>query len=154
MKFHLYSFTASMEELGVPLEQRTVLLSIALARAIGYKLPIPTAAVDDVRAYYEDQHRNNVDQTLAKINERIVFDLGEISNLAAAVWTFRYRMVHDPSNPAVRDFLDNMVKVGSKEFPTRVSEYLIRSSDDRMLDKVASAVDASLVPDPVEAPNG
>lgn len=152
MKLKIFSLTATMESLGVPLEERSDLLAISLARAIGYKTPVPAEPLQSPSQFFEEHYRSQVDETLAQINERVVFNLNEISNLVASIWLFRYRMVHDPYNVAVRDFLDVMSKVGDDKFPTRVSEYMIRSSDLPVLDKVAAAVDDSLVPpDPVES---
>jgi hypothetical protein len=141
-----FSVTAAFESLGVPLEERSEAISVALARAIGYKLPIPAQPVESATAYFCENHKDAVLRTLAQINERVVFDLDEVCSTAGAVWLFRYRMAHDPNNDAVRDFLDKMVMVGSSEFPSKVSEYMIRNRDPALMDKLAGAVDSDLVP--------
>lgn len=145
VKINVFSLTATMEQLGVPLEERSDLLQVSLARSIGYKLPIPTEPVEDAGQFFHDTFRDSVERTLAEMNERVVFDLGEITNCVGALWLFRYRAVHEPFNPAVREFLDAMCRVGADKFPTRMSDYMVRSSDDSLLDRVAGAVDASLL---------
>lgn len=153
MKLKLFSLTAAMESLGVPLEERPEVLAMSLARSLGYKLPLPSTPLTSPERFYQETYRSDVDTTLAQINERVVFNLAEVSNCIAAIWLFRYRMVHDPMNVAVRDFTDVMAKVGGDKFPAKVSEFLIRQEDTRVVDKLAAAIDQSVVApsEPTEA---
>lgn len=148
MKLNLFSLTSTMESLGVPLEKRPELLTVSLARAMSYKLPVPSMPVESAKEYYKTYHQESVQRVLARINERVVFDLDRISELVCAIWMFRYELAHDPFNSALRDFLDAMLKVGGRSVPAEVSEFMIHNDDDRLLDKVARAVDETLVPEP------
>ncbi len=146
MNLKLFSLTSAMESLNVPLDERAQMLSTSLARAIAYRLPIPAAAVADPKMMFLDSYKAQVEGVLAKLNERMVVDIDAILNAVGGIWLFRYRLVHDANNMAVRDYCDSMLKVGAREFPTSVSETMIRSGNEMLMDRLARAVDASLVP--------
>ncbi len=146
MNVKLFSLTSTMESLNVPLDERAQLLTTALARALSYRLAIPAAPVADPKLYYYDTYKAQIESVLAKINERMVIDIDTITAQVGGIWLFRYRLAHDQNNMGVREYCDSLLKVGSKEFPGAVSEGMIRQSHDGLMDRVARAVDASLVP--------
>lgn len=127
-----------MTEASVPVEQRAKVLSIAMARAIGYSLAMPTSKVELPLSHYAMQEKSMVDQVVSEINEIYPIDVEKTCSLIQAFWLFRYRVIYDVNNTAVREFMDGLVKCGSREFPGYVSEFMIELKDDWMLDRVAA----------------
>ena len=140
MQFNINECVRLMTEAQIPVEQQGKLVSVAIARSLGYSLAIPTSAVESALSYYTLQEKSLVDEAISKINEAISIDVAATQALVQAFWLFRYRLVYDACNVAVRSFMDGLVKCGSREFPGYVSEYLIDLKDDWILDKVASCV--------------
>lgn len=129
-----------MTQTNVPAGNRGKLLSIALARAIGYSLQIPTSKVESPLTYYIAQEKTIADQAVSEVNEQMALDVEKTCQLIQAFWLFRYRVVYDAGNAAVRNFMDGLVKVGSREFPGYVSEFMIDLPDDWIMDRVAAMI--------------
>ena len=139
----IYSITSALDQLAVPLENRSRLLSIAFSRAVGYQLPLPTSPVEDAYRYYNETHKVGVEAQVAAINERIVLDIDATVDLTFRIWLFRYRLVYDSNNTAMRAFLDAAVKVGSRELPAPLSEWMIKYQASDILDQLAGVVQAA-----------
>lgn len=144
MKLNTHSILNQLDQLGVALEDRSYLLSVAFARAIAYRLSIPTSAVENPYAYFTETHRAAVDMLLGELNERVVLDMDATLDLVSRIWTFRYRMVYDARNPALRQFLDALIKVGSREIPPKVSEWMIRYQDSDAVEAVAKFLESAI----------
>lgn len=122
---------------NVPYENRTRLLTLALARALAYALPIPVTAVADPYIHFTTELKMEVDRTAAVFNERIVLSLDAVAETTRRLWLCRYRLVHQANSSAVRQFLDAMVRVGSPTVPPEVSALLVET-DSVLLDQAAS----------------
>ena len=131
------SVLSILESAEVPLAERQNLLSVAFARAMAYQLPIPGAAVEDAYDYFRSSYESKVNQHCCEINEQCVLDIDSTISLTQRIWLFRYRMVYDAGNVAVRQFLDAMIRVGTREVPPQVSELLVNEKPE-LLDALAA----------------
>lgn len=126
--------------LSVPFEQRSKLLSLALARAIAYHLPLPCERVQDPYIYFTTELKMTVDRTVAKYNEVILLDFNAVAETTRRLWLFRYRLLHDCYSPNVLSFMDAMVRVGCKEVPAEVSTLMV-DVDFEVLNRLVSYFD-------------
>lgn len=140
MKINTQSIVSELSRTGIALTDSGAFLSLAFARAVAYRLPIPTSPVDNVYQYFIETHKVAVENMLAAINEKVVVNIDATMDLVQRVWIFRYRFVFDMNNNACRSFLDAMMKVGSRELPPAVSELLIKYESSDVLDMVARAI--------------
>lgn len=122
---------------NITADKRGAILSLGLARAIGYNLDLPTSPVDDPVTFYISNVQSLAETVVSQVNEQVAIDVRKTCDLIKAVWTFRYRLVYQANNPTVRAFLDGLVKVGSTEFPGYVSELMICVGEDNLLDYIA-----------------
>lgn len=144
MKINSQSIMGALAASRIALNESGPYLSLAFARAVAYRLPLPTGPVENPHQYYIETHKTTTEQMLGEINERIVVNIDAAADLCQRLWTFRYRMVHDANNSAVRGFLDAMVKVGSRELPPSVSELLIKNDSSDLLELITRAVGLSI----------
>lgn len=140
MSIDLNVIVQTFDDLEVPVNARSAVISLALARAVGYALSLPTSEVSDTSTYYHTQHQTVVDAVVSTVNEQFLIDVEKTRALVHSIWLFRYRLVFNANNSAVRQFLDSIVRVGSIEFPGYVSELMITIGDHKILDYMASLV--------------
>lgn len=145
MKLNTQSVLSALDASGVALADRSYLLSVALARAVAYRLPLPTSPIENPYLHFTTTHKANVEAVLGEVNERIVVDIDATCDLICRLWVFRYRLVFDTNNQAVRSFFDAMVKVGSRELPPKLSEWLIRYESTDAIDQLTRSLDDSIV---------
>lgn len=136
----LNKVTQILDDAQIGPDQRGPMLSIAVARAIGYQLQLPSSPVTSADSYYIQNEQALAEAVVSQINERVAIDVEKTCDLIRAVWTFRYRMVYLSNHPAVRGFLDGLVRVGSTEFPGYVSELMTAIPEGNMLDYVAATI--------------
>lgn len=144
MKLNIQSILAQLSEGGVSLEDRGYLLSIALGRALAYNLALPLRSVENPWVEYTTLHKAYVENQLSLVNERIVIDIGTTSDLVCRLWVFRYRLAFDAKNSAVKTLLDSMIKVGDREVPAKLSEFLIKYSGNELIENVTRMVEISM----------
>lgn len=140
MQFDINGCVKLMTEANIPVDQQGKLVSVALARSLGYSLTIPTSAVEAPLSHYALNEKTLVDEAISTVNESLSIDVEKTSALVQAFWLFRYRLVYDSGNIAVRNFMDGLVKCGSKEFPGYVSEFLINLESDWILDRIVGFI--------------
>ena len=126
--------------------QRGPMITIALARAIGYGLQLPTSEVADPSIYYINNAQALAEAAVSQVNEQVAVDVTKACDLVRSVWLFRYRLVYQANNSTVRNFLDGLVRVGSTEFPGYVSELMTLVPEGNMLDYIASIVKEGFSP--------
>lgn len=146
MKLRTASVAAELDSMGVPPESRNGLLSIAVARVLGYKFSLPAAPVELPYAFFDSTYLTQLEDILSDLNERVVIEFDQAVEITRAVWCFRYRLLHDPCNPAVRSFLDALVKVGTQDIPSVVSEALIRYGQDEALERLCRVITENCLP--------
>lgn len=144
MKFPIQSVISELDNQGVALEDRKFVLSMALARAVGYALELPTKPVDNPYVHYIANHKLEVEKLLCEFNETVVLDIDTANDLISRVWRFRYRLLHDSENSVVRSFFDAVLRAGSQEIPPNVSEIMTRYENSSTLDAVARAITAQI----------
>jgi len=140
MKFQTVSILATLESLEVPQQDQGSLLSLATARTIAYRLPIPAAPVANPYQYFVSTYRTQIEAALAELNERVIVNLDAVFGTIAGLWQTRYNVVHDPNNTAVRDLLDGLVRCGTPDVPAPVSELLVRYEASPTLESLARAL--------------
>lgn len=140
MKLNTQSIMSELDRCGIALADRGYLLSVAIARAVAYQLPLPTSPVESPAVYFIETHKATAEGMLCEINERCVMNIDAAASLMQNLWIFRYRMVFDCNNAACRGFLDAMVRVGSRELPPAVSELMTKYESSESLDLVTRAV--------------
>lgn len=107
MKLDTSFISVGMEAAGVPLEERGAHLSVGLARAIAYRLPLPTEPVSAPRIWYAENCEREVLDTAAFVNEQVVLDLGDVTELCYKLWTMRYNVCYNGSEEATANVLDS-----------------------------------------------
>lgn len=140
MKINVFQIVKFLDDSGVPAADRAVVLSICLARAVGYGLDMPTSKVESPQSYYISNLKSLADSVVSQVNENIALNFDATCKLIESFWTFRYRLVYDMGNMAARNFLDGLVKVGSREFPGYVADFLIKLPEDFIMDKIAAII--------------
>lgn len=131
------SVMSILDSADVAVADRQKLLCTALARVVAYSLPIPTEAVENAYDFFSATYSDQVSREACKINEHCIIDIDAVVDLTQRIWLFRYRLVHDGSNSTVRQFLDAMIRVGTREVPPNVSELLVQENSE-LLEAVAS----------------
>lgn len=144
MKLNPQNISSDLDRYEIALGDRGYLLSVGYARALAYRLPMPTSPVADPYTYFAETHKAEIEETLGQINEKVVINIGAAADLTQRLWLFRYRLIFDCCNAAVRSFMDAMLKVGTRELPPAVSELLIRYEASDVLELVAKSCDDSL----------
>lgn len=135
-----------MDDAQIATEKRGAILTLAIARSIGYALDLPAERTQDAGMFYISNLQGYVETIVSQVNEQIAIDVERACDLIKSVWTFRYRLVYQPTNPTIRTFLDAIVKVGSSEFPGYVSELMIALPDNNLLEYISNIVSASFIP--------
>ena len=144
MKINTQSIMSELSRAGIALTDSGAFMSLAFARAVAYRLPLPTSPVDNPFQYFVETHKVATENMVGEINEKMVVNIDATIDLLQRLWIFRYRMVFDMNNNACRAFLDAMVKVGSRELPPAVSELLIKYESSETLDLITRAVGLSI----------
>lgn len=145
MKINTQSIMGELDRFGVALADRSYVLSVAFARAVAYQLPLPTSPVADPYAAFIETQKVAVEDMLSQVNESVVLSFDATADLVQRLWVFRYRMVFDPNNSAVRGFLDAMIRVGSRELPPKLSEMMVNYASSDVLDAITRVVGAAVV---------
>jgi hypothetical protein len=140
MNLRTASIAAELDAMQIPVESRGSLLSIAVARFLGYKLSLPSAPAESPYTFFDTTYLTQVEDILSDLNERIVVSFDDTVDMTRAIWCFRYRLLHECNNPAVRTFLDALIKVGTPDISPRVSETLIRYSQDESVERLCKII--------------
>lgn len=112
------------------LEDRKYIVALAVSRAIGYNLSLPTSAVDSSGKYFNDNHKDIVEHTLVDINEVSVINIQECYELTFKIWKMRYELVFNPRAMEVTRMLDNEVICGNDNIPQIYSTVVQRIGVD------------------------
>lgn len=140
MSINLNQILQHLDNANVAAHKRAAVISVAVARAVGYSLQLPTSPVENPKTFYIGQCQAITEEIVSQINEAIAIDVEKTCDLICSVWMFRYRLVFNANNGAVRDFLDDLVRAGSTEFPGYVAELLNELPDAAMLDYIVKQV--------------
>lgn len=136
MKINANDIASTLVELGIPFEAQGRYLQVAIARVIGYLLPIPAEAVTSTPAYFEEHLASKVAGALDAITERIPVDYEATLALTRKVWEVRYGLVHPQTDAQAWALLDACVK------KAHICEDIDFS--DAALQRLGSALTASL----------
>lgn len=100
------SINRVLDSLNIGLESRPAVVSLAAARQIAYELPLPLGRVNSVNAAFDEQ-LPVVEQKLAEVNEQYMLpNFDEAIATTRRLFTTRYRLAHEPTNPTVAGMID------------------------------------------------
>jgi hypothetical protein len=117
-----------MDSNGVELGDRAEVVYTTAARAIAYKLPLPTSPLDNPYSYFLDKYKEEVLADLATINEECVIRVEQAAELVKHIWVFRYSVAYDPASLSVMACLDTIAKEGDRYLSPKYSEILKKYS--------------------------
>ena len=108
MKSDLLSVNTILDTFQVPLGDRAEVVYSTAARAIAYKLPLPSSPVQNPYGYFLEKFKDEVAEDLALLNESCVIRVVEAAQLVKHLWVFRYHVVYDPTSISVMQALDTL----------------------------------------------
>jgi len=88
-------------------DDRKLVMVAAIAKGIAYSLPLPGNEVINLRSYYADNAEQIATNVLSDLNEVVVFDLRQASNLVYEIYRARYNVVFP--NKQIDDLLHRLV---------------------------------------------
>ncbi|HWT39747.1 MAG TPA: hypothetical protein VN081_00505 [Dongiaceae bacterium] len=118
-----------MDSNGVALGDRGEVIYTTAARAIAYKLPLPTSPVDNPYAYFLDKYASEVMGDLCAINEDCVIRVEQAAELVKHIWVFRYSVAYDAASLSVMATLDVIAKEGDRYLSPKYQEILKKYSN-------------------------
>ncbi len=83
---------STLKQNNVALKDRARMTELMVAEAVSACLPIPSSAVENPTGHYVSQHKVNVIEKLAYVNEHIVVDIDAAEQLVLQLWLTRYRL--------------------------------------------------------------
>lgn len=98
MKINVPDIATTLVSSGIPTEKQAAYLQAAVARVVGYLLPIPAEAVADTQAHFKGLLEGRAAAAVDAINERMPLDFNSTLAMIRQIWEVRYGMVH-PSSP-------------------------------------------------------
>lgn len=114
MKIYVPDIASLLVELGISAEDQGKYVVAAIARVIGYRLPVPAdAVIGEASNYYKEELAPRVSAALDAIVERIPVDYEAVLALTYAIWDVRYSIVHRPVGPSGWVMLDACINLGT-----------------------------------------
>ena len=133
----------TMTDLNVPLEKRSLYLSVAVAKVVAYAQPLPTSRLESAITHYNETILASVEHTLAGINEATLIDIPVCLNLTFKFWLMRYRIAHEPTYVTVNTVL-NSIAAADRLALAEVYSSLFTDGKDRTVDRLVGNVGALL----------
>jgi len=118
----------------VELADRNTAITYMASRCISSNLHLPTSTVENPFAYFRMTHTENIMEEINKINEDLVVDVDGIQSLISKMWILRYRLVHEPYSPQVRDVISTLIASGVSDIPKQYSELATKYDELRLED--------------------
>lgn len=85
---------AFIAELSQQNKSRSLPVSIALARLIAIKLPLPTAEVECINAFYNTQSAVQSHSLISQLNDIVILDVDTVKELVKRYYMYRYQQVY------------------------------------------------------------
>lgn len=143
----LQSTLSLLNASDLSLDQRPAMLALSFARAIAYKLAIPAEpCTGSLSECFNTHYRATVVNEACAINETCVFDVDRAVDLTRQIWLLRYRMVHEPSNPAIATALDNLVDQAAPAIAPELVDVVGRPNNRALMTTLSTSLRASLAP--------
>ena len=117
MKMNAMLLNHAVAKSNLHLEDRKYLVALGISRAIGYNLSLPTSAVESHSKYFNDTHKDAVENMLVDINEMSVINIQECFELTFKIWKMRYQLVFTPRALEVTKMLYCELVLGNQEVP-------------------------------------
>lgn len=110
MKINVNNIAQALVQQGIPAEAQGRYIKLAVARVVGYLLPVPAESVEgSLQVYFKGTQEGKVVPVLDALIERFPFDFEETMELIRVVWELRYNLVHARTDLAVWGLLDTAV---------------------------------------------
>jgi len=111
---------------AVPASDSGHFFAVHLAIALGYKLPLPSSPVENVRDYYYTNCFETVNDALDKANEIRVIPLEAALHYAQQIWIYRYKMLYQPFSPEVIQTLIPAIGISENIFPQEMIQCMLK----------------------------
>lgn len=112
------------------LNDRKQIVALALARAIGYSLALPSGPVESPSKYFMEMHKDAVEQALISVNEACVINIQEAYELTFKIWSMRYAMLFNSLSVNIINILDCELEGGNFVIPKVYTELYSRIGSD------------------------
>lgn len=133
-------FQSQLNVLNVGLYDRPRATAILAASIVGRNLILPSARVDNARAYYRNAVKTGVYEALNEINEVVPVDMDVAEDLVFRTWYTRYLLVHEPTHPLAQQLLGMSICIGISEVDNTTVEFL--KTYPKLLDGIQHMSDA------------
>ena len=133
----------ALQGLNIPLEQRSLYTAVAVAKVVAYAQPIPTSKLESANEHYNTIILQNVEHTVAGVNEAMILDVPMVLGLAYKFWLMRYRVCHEPSFVKANQLLANIAEVDRVSFAAIYQEVFTPENTERV-DRLVSAMGRDL----------
>ena len=133
----------SLQAMNIPLEKRSLYTAVAVAKCVAYAQPIPTSKLESANEHYNTTILQNVEHTVAGVNEAMVLDVAMVLSLAYKFWLMRYRVCHEPSFVKANQLLANIAEVDRVSFAGIYQEVFTPDNTERV-DRLVSAIGCDL----------
>lgn len=130
MKINVNNIAFALTQLQIAPEQQGAYLTAAVARVVGYLLPIPTEKPADEAAYFKGTLEGQVAPVLDALIERFPFEFDEAMAAIQAIWQLRYKLVHDHTAQAVWALLDSACKQSQCKLAVEASDPAVQLLSD------------------------
>jgi hypothetical protein len=114
MKTCLLQLQSLLDSNGVALGDRAEVAYTAAARAIAYKLPLPSSPLENPYGYFLEKHKEETLALLSEINESCVIRVEQAAELVKRIWVFRYQVVYDACSLSVMATMDVIAGEGDR----------------------------------------
>lgn len=104
-----------------------VRVSLALAVALGYSLPVPAASIEHPAEWFNDQYRWKLSQFVSEFNERFLIDVQLVIAGTQEVWLGRYRSFHLKDPAQIQALLSGTTPASAflAQYNTDASDYSV-----------------------------
>lgn len=110
MKINVNNIAAALGQLQIAPDKQGEYLTTAVARTVGYLLPIPAVKVGNEQAFFKETLEGMVAPVLDALIERFPFEFEQAMGSIKAIWQIRYALVHDHTSHVVWALLDATCK--------------------------------------------
>lgn len=122
MKINVNNVAFALTKFQIAPEKQGEYLTTAVARAVGYLLPIPAEKVENEQTYFKGTLEGMVAPVLDALIERFPFDFDQALAAVNAIWQVRYALVHDHTSSVVWALLDAACKQNQCKLPADLND--------------------------------
>lgn len=113
---------------GVSFDEKTKLFQLLLAEAMALKLSLPLAPSDSPLEFFRATFKARILEDLSSVNEYVVIDFDEVSELIYKIWLVRYSLAHRSNDRAVGRLIGLAITAGH-DIPLVYKELIDKHKD-------------------------